>query len=120
MRTGQLNKEQRRQQRLSAFINQQDSHGNTALHMAVAFSRHDMIEYLIERSATPSLSLMNHEHRTPLTLSLRKPDTFNLLLKVAFREMVWRFGDSEMTLLSLYQPPPPARTTLVLKEGQVP
>jgi len=135
MRTGQLNKEQRRQQRLSAFINQQDSHGNTALHMAVAFSRHDMIEYLIERSATPSLSLMNHEHRTPLTLSLRKPDTFNLLLKVAFREMVWRFGDSEMTLLSLYQvkdpplslsAPPPRphdscleRGSSTLKEGEV-
>jgi hypothetical protein len=124
IRTGQLNTQQRSQQRLSAFINVQDSHGNTALHMAVAFSRHDMIEYLIERSATPSLSLMNHEHRTPLTLSLRKPDTFNLLLKVAFRETVWRYGDSEMTLLSLYQvSSPPARPTrergsCTLKEGQ--
>jgi len=91
--------------RLAAFINVQDSHGNTALHMAVRYGKSDMIEHLIGSRATPSLSLMNSDNRTPLTLALRKADTFNLMLRCAFRETVWQYGDSEMTLLSLYQAP---------------
>ena len=90
-------------QRLAGLINAQDMHGNTALSMAILHNRPEMIRYLIHISASPSLSLMNAQDRTPLTMSLRQPDIFNLLLKEAFCETIWEYGDSAMTLLSLYQ-----------------
>ena len=89
--------------RLAGLINAQDPHGNTALHMACEHKRPDMVNFLIRSSAMPSLSLMNADERTPLTLSLREPAIFKLLLKEAFCETVWEYGDNAMTLLSLYQ-----------------
>jgi len=89
--------------RISAFINVQDTHGNTALHMAVLFEKRDVVEWLLENGALPSLTLMNASFRTPLTLALHCPTVFNAILANGFRETVWQYGDSEMTLISLYQ-----------------
>lgn len=46
---------------------------------------------------------MNHDNRTPLTLAVRCPVIFNTIVAAGFRETVWQYGDSEMTLVSLYQ-----------------
>ena len=100
---GRQDSEQRTNRRISAFLNVQDEHGNTALHMAVLYEKKEVVEWLLDNGATPSLTLMNKSHRTPLTLALRCPSVFNAILARGFRETVWQYGNSEMTLISLYQ-----------------
>ena len=87
----------------SAFVNACDSHGNTALHMAVHCDQLEMAEFLLENNATPSLTLMNADQKTPLTAAVRHPAVFNALMLSGFRETVWQYGNSEMTMHSLYQ-----------------
>ena len=87
----------------SAFVNACDSHGNTALHMAVHCDQREMAEFLLENNATPSLTLMNADQKTPLTAAVRHPAVFNALMLSGFRETVWQYGNSEMTMHSLYQ-----------------
>ena len=89
--------------RYSAFVNAFDSHGNTALHMAVHCDQRAMAEFLLENNATPSLTLMNADQKTPLTAAVRHPAVFNTLMMSGFRETVWQYGNSEMTMHSLYQ-----------------
>jgi ankyrin repeat protein len=72
-----------------AFMNVQDEHGNTALHMAVAFGRQEMVQYLMQNGASPSMTLMNAQHLTPFTLALSRPQMFNCVLNVA-KETVWQ------------------------------
>lgn len=70
---------------------------------------------------------MNHDNRTPLTLAVRCPVIFNTIVATGFRETVWQYGDSEMTLVSLYQVsffsasiPPPASSLSVYINHIVP
>jgi hypothetical protein len=72
-----------------AFMNVQDEHGNTALHMAVAFGRQEMVQYLMQNGASPSMTLMNSEDRTPFTSALSRPQMFNCVLNAA-KETVWQ------------------------------
>lgn len=61
------------------------------------------VEYIIKNGGGPSLTLMNHDQRTPLTLAVRNPAIFNTIIAAGFLETVWKYGNSEMTLISLYQ-----------------
>jgi hypothetical protein len=94
---------QRQERRLSAFVNASDEHGNCALHMAALYHRKDVAAYLLQNSASPSLTLMNKMNRTPLTLALRSPPVFKAILKEGYQETVWQYGESQMTVISLYQ-----------------
>jgi hypothetical protein len=57
------------------FVNAADSLGNTALHVAVWHRRKDIIDWILSMpEGSHSLSMLNHEAFTPLTLAVRRGD----------------------------------------------
>ena len=86
------------------FVNARDSHGNTALHLAVIHKRFETIKWLIENGAKESLGLMNDEGFTPLTLSCRLglTEVFQALLH-HLQTVSWTYGEIKMARLDLEQ-----------------
>jgi ankyrin repeat protein len=88
----------------SAFLNRRDSQGNTALHQAVKYRRISTIDWLLNNGAEHSLSILNDEDLTPLTLAVRLGDTTTFEhLVTCQRVNVWRYGTVCMDIMSLEQ-----------------
>ena len=58
----------------------------------------------------PSLTLLNHQHLTPLTLAVciaqeehQSLDAFEAILQSAYSTRIWSYGGMEMRIHSLYQ-----------------
>jgi len=99
-----------------AFVNSRGNYGNSALHLAVTHSRKEAITYLLNEPqkakgrGRPSLTLMNMQKLTPLTLSVRMAqekqenlESFEEILQSAYSSLIWTYGDVEMRLHSYYQ-----------------
>jgi len=86
------------------FVNAQDSHGNTALHLAVIHERKLSVDWIVANGGRPSLDLVNNDGFTPLTLAARTgcPDMFHHVLD-CMRETVWSYGNIHMTKTPLVQ-----------------
>ena len=91
---------------------------NSALHLAVQHSKKDAIQWMLDNKAPgqapgrgrPMLTLLNHEHLTPLTLAVRIAQeehqslvAFEVILQSAYSTRMWSFGGMEMQQNSLYQ-----------------
>lgn len=78
--------------------------GNTALHMAVYHRQTDVIKWLMEKGAEPSLKFMNEHNLTPFTLAAKQGyvEIFDVLTDY-MRQKSWVYGQVQMSLLSLEQ-----------------
>jgi len=78
--------------------------GNTALHMAVYHRQTEVIKWLMEEGAEPSLRFMNEHHLTPFTLAAKQGhlEIYELLTE-SMRQTSWVYGQVQMSLLSLEQ-----------------
>ncbi len=115
---------QKRRQKLAsdlmlAFVNTRDDYGNSALHLAVEHHNLAAITWLVKRDEKErdmsglgrvSLTLLNWKNLTPFTLSVRaakedpsKLETYRQILKDAYMETIWRYGNEKMSITSLYQ-----------------
>lgn len=88
---------------VSKFLNRRSGSRSTALHYAVRHSKHGTIRWLLSRGAKPSLSKMNKDYLTPLTLAARNGDvqTLKLLIQIAENQLVWHFGSVSQTRTKL-------------------
>lgn len=92
-------------QPLDFFISAQDSHGNTAMHLAVLHGRKESIDWIAAQPGGKfSLELLNNDGFTPLTLAARLGSVkmFHHVLE-CMRETVWSYGNVHMTKTSLLQ-----------------
>lgn len=93
----------------SAILNKTDHYGgNTALHMAALHGRTEILDWLVEegkKSGKNSLSIMNKDGHTALTLAARmgNVELFKHILEQHFRTMIWIFGDMALSQTSLEQ-----------------
>lgn len=76
--------------------------GNTALHMAALHGRTEILDWLVEegkKSGKNSLSIMNKDGHTALTLAARmgNVELFKHILEQHFRTMIWIFGDMALS-----------------------
>jgi len=81
-----------------------DSAGNTALHVAVEHRRKSTIDWLLDNGAETSLSFLNNDNLTPLTLAVRlgDADIFEHLL-ARQRMVVWSYGTVCLSKTSIEQ-----------------
>ena len=88
----------------TAFVNRRDSAGNTALHVAVEHRRKSTIDWLLDNGAETSLSFLNNDNLTPLTLAVRlgDADIFEHLL-ARQRMVVWSYGTVCLSKTSIEQ-----------------
>ncbi|KAG1682090.1 Transient receptor potential cation channel subfamily V member 5 [Nymphon striatum] len=72
--------------------NNQDTNGNTTLHMLTIYQKIDMFNMVYELGA--AINTKNYQHFTPLTLAakLAKKDIFLHILKLQ-REIYWQLGN---------------------------
>ena len=95
----------------SAFLNRQNSKGNTALHLAVFHNRMPVVDWLLGSSelqeghwAEPSLSMLNSDALTPFTMSARWCPTSTLIeLMNKHKVTVWKYGSVELKSTNLKQ-----------------
>lgn len=91
------------------MVNAQDSFGFTLLHYAVARGRIDIVEFLLEQGANPTIK--NWLHISPLDIAVEDEKTEIIAklneklaqMKIAMREsMVWLAPTSEQTSQQFY------------------
>lgn len=86
------------------LINVTDSQGNTPLHLAVMHQQHAIIDWLFTVGAQHSLETMNDDGFTPVTLAARLGLVATFHHTVShMRDLVWTYGDVQMTKTSLEQ-----------------
>ena len=91
---------------MNACVNNGDvENGNTALHMAVIHRQPHIVEWLMGNGAAPSLQIMNEDDLTPFTLAARHGfvDLFYIFLTRYMRETAWKYGEVQMSRMSLEQ-----------------
>ncbi|EKX48290.1 hypothetical protein GUITHDRAFT_105896 [Guillardia theta CCMP2712] len=88
----------------SAFLNNRDHLGNTALHMAVQHGNIDAIRWLLDSSAEPSMCMLNQDNLTPLTLAVRRSqkEAFSVL-RLRMQDLAWTYGQVAMVATPLFQ-----------------
>ena len=87
------------------LVGLQDSHGNTALHMAVRYSKKDCFDWIMAFHGEECMRTLNADAMTPFTLAahLGNVDMFNHILSKYLSHVVWAFGDKSMMQMSLTQ-----------------
>jgi hypothetical protein len=103
---------------LLAFVNTRDAFGNSALHLSVEHHNLNAITWHVVRDekremsglGRVSLTLLNWQNLTPFTLSVRAAQedplslkTYRQIRKDSYTETIWRYGDQDMCITSLYQ-----------------
>ena len=86
------------------FMNRCDARGNTALHLAVMHQKKNVIDWLLQNGAKPSLRTLNQDHLTPLTLAVRMGNAEVFQHIVSNLEInVWTMGSARMLVTPLEQ-----------------